>query len=144
MLILISFDSCRHYVYFDVKISNFGHDLLNMVTMKQVSCDLNRKNSLYENWWSAVLSYKKWQQNNKKKIESNKARFASNFILRQRCRVWVTHINFNQATLFIILIIYLTYLTSRSCSNNINRPKEKTMLKSYSMYSNASLFLTCN
>ena len=48
MLILIAFESCRAHVYFDVKISNFGNDPLNVVIMKQVSDDPNRKNLLYE------------------------------------------------------------------------------------------------
>ena len=34
--------------FFYVKISNFGNDPLNMVTMNQVSDDSTRKNSLYE------------------------------------------------------------------------------------------------
>ena len=55
MLILISFDSCRAHVYFDIKISNFGNDPLNMVMMKHVSDDPTRKNSLYEDLCSGVL-----------------------------------------------------------------------------------------
>ena len=37
MLILIALERCRAHVYFDVKISNFGNDPLNMVTIKHVS-----------------------------------------------------------------------------------------------------------
>ena len=48
MLILIVFDSYRAHVYFDVKISNFGKDLLNMVMKKRDSGDPTRKNLLYE------------------------------------------------------------------------------------------------
>ena len=48
MLILIASDSCRAYVYFDVKISHFGKDPLNMVMMKHVSDDPIRKNLLDE------------------------------------------------------------------------------------------------
>ena len=55
MLVLISFDSCRAHVYFDVKISNFGNDPLNMVMIKHVSGDPIRKNSLYENLCSEVF-----------------------------------------------------------------------------------------
>ena len=55
MLILISFDSYRAHVYFDVKISNFGKDPLNIVMTKHVSDDLTRKNSLYEDLCSGVL-----------------------------------------------------------------------------------------
>ena len=48
MLILIAFDSYRTRVDFDVKISNFGNDPLNMILMKHVSGDPTRKNLLYE------------------------------------------------------------------------------------------------
>ena len=48
MLILIALESYRAHVYFDVKISNFGHDPLNMVMMKHVSDDPTKKNLLYE------------------------------------------------------------------------------------------------
>ena len=40
--------SCGAHVYFDVKISNFGNDPLNMVMKKHVSNDPTRKNLLYE------------------------------------------------------------------------------------------------
>ena len=43
MLILIAFDSCRDHVHFDVKISKFGKDPLNMVLIKHVSDDPTRK-----------------------------------------------------------------------------------------------------
>ena len=55
MLILIAFDSCIVRVYFDVKISNFGNDSLNMMMIKHVSDDPTRKNLRYEGWWSGVL-----------------------------------------------------------------------------------------
>ena len=55
MLILIAFDSCRANVHFDVKISNFGDDPLNMVIIKHVSDGPIRKNLLDEDWWSKVL-----------------------------------------------------------------------------------------
>ena len=48
MLILIAFDSCTAHVDFDVKISSFGNDPLNMVLMKHVSGEPTRKNLLYE------------------------------------------------------------------------------------------------
>ena len=48
MLVLISFDSCRAHVLFDIKMSNFGNDPLNMVLMNQVSGDSTTKNLLYE------------------------------------------------------------------------------------------------
>ena len=48
MLILIAFDSYRAHVYFDVKISNFGNDPLNMVMIKHISDDPTRKNLRYE------------------------------------------------------------------------------------------------
>ena len=45
MLILIALDSCRAHFYFDVKISNFGNDPLNLVMMKlHVSDDPTTKN----------------------------------------------------------------------------------------------------
>ena len=44
---MIAFDSCRAHVYFNVKISNFGNDPLNMVMIKHVSGDPTRKNLLY-------------------------------------------------------------------------------------------------
>ena len=56
---LIAFESCRAHVYFNVKISNFGYDPLNVVMMKQVSDGPTRKNLLYEDWWSRVLWYQK-------------------------------------------------------------------------------------
>ena len=48
MLILIALESYRAHVHFNVKISNFGHDALNMVMMKHVSDDTIGKNLLYE------------------------------------------------------------------------------------------------
>ena len=48
MLILIALESYRVHVHFNVKISNFGNDPLNMVMMKHVSDDSTRKNLLYE------------------------------------------------------------------------------------------------
>ena len=67
MLILIAFDTCRAHVYFDVKISNFGNDPLNMVMIKHVSDDPTRKNLLYEDWWSGVLRMTTTTFNKKKR-----------------------------------------------------------------------------
>ena len=48
MLIWIALDSCRAHVYFDVKISNFVNDTLNMVMINHALDDPTRKNLLYE------------------------------------------------------------------------------------------------